>query len=161
MYYIDNVQLHKVQVQAADPLETQMVLINDQNADQTFDLDGCWSDVNGQYFSGSITLQAFKSKVLVREDDSLCGLSMSVEDQSTASGRTNVYPNPVKGGGRLNFNTPVSGFVSFVSVSGQVAASGFLPSGSTSMELPSGLEKGVYAFRTTSAGHTVERIVIE
>lgn len=161
MYYIDNVQLHKVQVQAADPLETQMVLINDQITDRTFDLEGCWSDVNGQYFSGSITLQAFKSKVLVREDDALCGLSMSVEDQSTASGRTNVYPNPVKGGGRLNFNTPVSGLVSFVSVSGQVAASEFLPPGSMGMELPSGLEKGVYALRTTSANHAVERIVIE
>jgi len=153
--------LHKVQVQAADPLEKQMVLINDLNADRTFDLQGCWSDVNGQYFSGSITLQAFKSKVLVREDDALCGLSMAVEDQSISSGRSNVYPNPVKAGGRLNFNAPISGLVSFVSVSGQVAANEFLPPGSMGMELPSGLEKGVYALRTTTAGHAVERVVIE
>ena len=86
---------------------------------------------------------------------------MAVEDQSISSGRSNVYPNPVKAGGRLNFNAPISGLVSLVSVSGQVAANEFLPPGSMGMELPSGLEKGVYALRTTTAGHAVERVVIE
>jgi len=161
MYYADNASLHKVQVQANDPLEAQIVLINDQFTDQTFDLEGCWSDVNGQYYSGSITLQAFKSKVLVREEDDLCGLSTAVEEGVSRNDRTNVFPNPVKSGGRLNFHAPVSGPVSFISASGQVAASVILPTGALGMDVPDALEKGVYALRMLCSDCPVERVVVD
>ena len=152
---------HKVQVQANDPSGSQIILINDQFSDQTFSLEGCWSDVNGQYFSGSITLQAFRSMVLVKEDDALCGLSMAVGNGLVASGRTNLYPNPAKAGTRLNFVAPISGTVSLIGINGQVAASIFLPTGSMGLDLPGGLEKGVYALRTACSDCPVERFVIE
>ncbi len=159
MYYLDNVHIHKVQVEAKDPLESQMILINDQFNDQTFTLEGCWSDVNGQYYSGSITLQAFKSKVLVKEDDDLCGLSMDVDESIAATSTSDVFPNPVKAGGRLNFRTPVSGRVELIGMNGQVAASQFLSISAMGMDVPGGLEKGVYALRTAKG--TVQRLIIE
>ena len=160
MYYLDNVHLHKVQVQANDPSGSQIILINDQFSDQTFTLEGCWSDVNGQYFSGSITLQPFKSMVLVKEDDALCGLSLGAEEVAATNARMNAYPNPIKAGAHLNFVASISGMVTLVGINGQVAASAFLPTGSMGMDLPGGLEKGVYALRN-SGSNQAQRIVIE
>lgn len=161
MYYLDNVHLHKVQVQANDPNDAQIILINDQFTEQTFPLQGCWSDVNGQYYSGSVTLQPFKSRVLVKEDDALCGLSLAVDAGLVQNKGTGVYPNPVKAGTRLNFTAPMSGTVSFIGMNGQVAASGFLPPGAMGMDLPTGLEKGVYALRVSGTAQPVHRVVIE
>ncbi len=160
-YYLDNVRIHKVQVQENDPLEYQMILINDQFTDQTFTLEGCWSDVNHQYYSGEITLPAFRSKVLVKEDDDLCGLSTGTANVTVASNVSNVYPNPVKAGSRLGFSAPVSGMASFIGVNGQTPATIFLPPGSLGVDVPNGLEKGVYALRVIGASSSMERIVVE
>lgn len=158
-YYIDNIHLHKVQVQANDPLEKQMVLINDGATEQTFSLDGCWSDVDGQYWSGSITLAAFRSKVLVREDDGLCDLSTGTESMPVQAGTGGIYPNPAMPGARINFTVPMGGPVSFVGANGQEVAAAVLPPGSVGMELPKGLGRGVYALRTMD--RPVERLVVE
>lgn len=161
MYYLDNVHLHKVQVQENDPLDAQMILINDQFNDQTFSLDGCWSDVNGQYYSGGITLQPFRSMVLVKEDDALCSLNMGVEPAVGTAAAMVMYPNPVKAGTRLNFARPISGPISIIGMNGQVAATNVLPPGSMGMLVPAGIEKGVYALRTGDAEASVQRIIIE
>lgn len=161
MYYLDNVHLHKVQVQENDPLEHQIILINDQLTDQTFTLEGCWSDVNGQYFSGSVTLQGSTSKVLVKEDDDLCGLSTDVEGGITVADGGGVYPNPVKAGTRLGFRNPVSGTASFIGANGQTVASVFLPPASLSIEVPNGLEEGIYALRIAGSTSGTERIIVE
>ncbi len=161
MYYLDNVHLHKVQVQENDPLEHQMILINDQLTDQTFTLEGCWSDVNGQYLSGSVTLQGYTSKVLVKEDEDLCGLSTDVVSVPAFANVGGVYPNPVKAGTRLGFRTPVSGTASFIGTNGQTVATVPLPPASRGVEVPGGLGKGVYALRITGSTTRTERVIVE
>lgn len=158
-YYIDNIHLHKVQVQANDPLEKQMLLLNDGASEQTFELDGCWSDVNGQYWSGSISLPGFGSKVLVRESDDLCDMSTGVEDAPIQVGSAGIYPNPVAPGARINFSAPAEGPLQFVGANGQELASVVLPPGTMGMDLPKVLGRGVYALRMS--GRPVERVVVE
>lgn len=94
-YFIDNVELHRVNAEAVDPFEQQQLLVNDQPMARDFILEGCWSDVDGDLHHGTVTLPAFRSIVLVKEDDGQC-MSTGTEDdvfQTSANG-TRIIPNP-------------------------------------------------------------------
>ncbi len=66
LYYLDNVQLHRVSVAAVDPTVEHRLLYNDQATSQTFTLSGTWKDVTGAVQPASVTLQPFTSKVVYR-----------------------------------------------------------------------------------------------
>lgn len=161
-YYLDNVHLHKVSVQALDPLDKQMLIVNDQSTEQNFDLVGCWSDVNGVLYSGSITVAAYRSIVLVKEDDLLCSLSTSAPDAADVSGRPAIHPNPVAPGQRISFGSAIAGDVRFFGASGQLAATVPVTNGSTGIDVPASLAKGVYAVRFMADGaNGVQRLVVD
>ncbi len=162
MYYLDNVALYKVQVQELDPLDKQILLINDQSTEQSFPLTGCWSDVNGVIHSGSISVAAFRSKVLVREADDLC-LNTEVEEGASTADITGpiAFPNPVEAGGRITFTSAVSGMIMLFSAAGQVVASQMLSPGSLGMDIPSHVKPGVYALRIMDGSDRTERLVVE
>lgn len=161
MYFLDNVHLRKVQVQANDPLDRQMILINEQLTEQTFTLEGCWSDLDGHFHSESITLAPFTSKVLVKEDGDACGLSTGLEAPASGSVGGGVYPNPVGPGGRVFFRRPVAGNAALINASGRAVATVRLPPGSMGMELPAGLATGMYALHIPGAGGITERILVQ
>ena len=71
-YWLDNVELYRVTVQAVDPHDRHILLINEEASSQTLVLTGCWRDVHGTLHSGSIDLAAYGSVVLTKEDDATC-----------------------------------------------------------------------------------------
>lgn len=73
LYYIDNVEVKRVNVAPLDPNVRHKLLVNEQSQVQTFTVpSGCWKDVAGSTVQGSITLQPFTSKVIYRHDGG-CG----------------------------------------------------------------------------------------
>lgn|GEM_PF-3167435 len=70
-----------------------------------------------------------------------------------------VDPNPLNVGGRLNFITAKQGTAQLLAANGQVAATLSILAGSFGIDLPIGLEPGVYALRINST--SVEGLVIE
>ncbi|MGB3526886.1 MAG: right-handed parallel beta-helix repeat-containing protein, partial [Flavobacteriales bacterium] len=64
MYYLDNVEVTRVNVQALDPHERHKLYVNDQTTSQSFNLpEGCWKDIDGNVLSGSIQVPPFSSRV--------------------------------------------------------------------------------------------------
>ncbi len=95
LYWIDNVQVQRVQVQAVQPLDDHVLLYNDQATEQSVSVPaGCWSDVNGIPQGASITLAPFSSKVIYRIPAAGCESS---SPQFSLSAR-------VKLGGALNWS---------------------------------------------------------
>ncbi len=66
LYYMDNVQLHRVSVTAVDPTVEHVLLYNDQATAQAFPLSGTWKDVTGTVQPSTVTLQPYTSKVVYR-----------------------------------------------------------------------------------------------
>lgn len=159
MYYLDNVTLHKVQVQELDPLDNQIVLINEEATAQTFALTGCWSDVDGMMHSDEITVPAFGSVVLVKEQDDACATSTPLGEDLVIAAQSNVYPNPVSAGATLNFASPRSGAAWILDAKGAVVANLIMAPGSRGVELPAHLVPGVHALRM--ADGTTDRLIIE
>lgn len=102
-YWIDNLEVHRVSVSAIDPIDQQILLINDQAATATMNLVGCYVDLNGAYHSGSIDVAAYTGMVLVKVDDALCGMTTGAGEVVASAGGTPAapYPNPVEQGGML------------------------------------------------------------
>ncbi|MBS1583845.1 MAG: right-handed parallel beta-helix repeat-containing protein [Bacteroidetes bacterium] len=97
MYYLDNVQIHKVQVQPVDPAQMHVLLVNDQTTTQSYALPaGCWSDLSGTVVSGSVSLQPYTSKVIYKVDGTGgCG------QQQVTNGSVTVKVNL---GGAMNWS---------------------------------------------------------
>ncbi|MCC6839163.1 MAG: right-handed parallel beta-helix repeat-containing protein [Flavobacteriales bacterium] len=69
MYYMDNVEVTRVNVQPLDPHQRHKLFVNDQPQAQTYTVPaGCWKDVNSAAVQGSFTLQPYTSKVIYRVD---------------------------------------------------------------------------------------------
>ncbi len=67
IYYLDNVTLERVTAVPVDPLQRQMILVNEQATAQVFSIPaGCWKDTDGNVMGASITLQPYKSRVIYR-----------------------------------------------------------------------------------------------
>nr|MDQ3100116.1 hypothetical protein [Bacteroidota bacterium] len=66
-YWIDNLELHRVSVQAVDPTEDHVAIVNELSVAGSFALpSGCWSDMNGNILSDDITLQPYASTIIYR-----------------------------------------------------------------------------------------------
>lgn len=153
-YWLDNVELHRVAVVPLDPLDRQQLLVNDQPTAQTFSLDGCWSDVQGDLHSGSITVPPYRSVVLVREEDVLCGLSTGVT-APVASGTDAppAHPNPVEAGGTLQLHSTGAADLRLTDLSGRVVWTTRL-NAPTLLTLPGEVRPGTYML-TVDDGTTV------
>lgn len=72
-YWLDNVQVHRVQVQIVNTLLDHVLLYNETATSlQVAVPSGCWSDVNGVVQGSTVTLPAFSSKVVYRITGSGC-----------------------------------------------------------------------------------------
>lgn len=95
MYFLDNVQLHRVTVTPLDPLQDHVLLMNDQATAQAIALpSGCWHDVNGTLQGASVTLQPFTSRMVYR----VTGTGCSVPVASTVGAKVFL-------GGPMNWTT--------------------------------------------------------
>lgn len=64
-YWLDNVELHRVTVQARPAANEHKLLANETASAQTFTLPaGCWYDMAGTLLSGPQTVAAFSSKII-------------------------------------------------------------------------------------------------
>jgi len=102
-YWLDNVELKRVNVAPLDPFERQVLLVNEEAVPVTVPLTGCWSDVLGEIYSVEVEVPAYGSKVLVKEEDDLCTIHTAVEDAAVAA-TIGVHPNPVEAGGALRLS---------------------------------------------------------
>ncbi|MBK8500548.1 MAG: T9SS type A sorting domain-containing protein [Flavobacteriales bacterium] len=158
VYYLDNVELHRVSAVPIDPLDQQQLLVNDQGSTQTFDLVGCWSDVNGTLYSGSLDLAAFSSLVLVKEANNTC-LSTDVTDGNVADASGSIaYPNPVADGRAITItgSSIAAGTVRLLDARGSEVFNARVSGNGSTVELPSSVGPGTYLLRIAD-GERVEQ----
>ncbi|MFZ1693189.1 MAG: T9SS type A sorting domain-containing protein [Flavobacteriales bacterium] len=147
IYYLDNVVLERVQAVPVNPFERQIIVVNEQASAQDFDLIGCWSDVNGNLYHGSVTVQPYKSIILIKENDDQCLSTTVVENTAVAAaGGVHVFPNPVERGSVITVaiadNAPA--FVQLVGLQGQLVWSGRVAGSQSSFQLPEQMSAGTY-----------------
>ncbi|MEO8591626.1 MAG: hypothetical protein ABI432_19750, partial [Flavobacteriales bacterium] len=77
-YWIDNVDIRRVAVQAIVPTQEHLLYANELANPQTFMLPaGCWADLNGTLLSSPVTVQPFSSMVVYHVTGSGCGVTQS------------------------------------------------------------------------------------
>lgn len=164
-YWIDNIKLHRVQVQPQDPLDRHMLIYNSQSTAQDFPISGCWSDVHGVLHTGSVTLAPYSSIVLILEDDQLCGLSTGIDDE-VADGQDQalvLFPNPALRGsevfltGTVEAPTPISLF----DAQGRLVQQLQLAPGARSFQLDDGLLPGAYSLRIATIVPRHARLIVQ
>jgi len=162
-YWIDNIELTRVTVQPLDPHDRHVLYYNELSTAATVPLTGCWSDVNGQLHSGSITIPAFSSVVLVKEDDILCGLSTGIADAGAKDpGLSKVYPNPVQQGGELTVPAMEgAALVDLVDAGGRLVRSIPVRPGQRSIVLDSTVMPGCYMLVGRGASPWRARVVVQ
>ncbi|WKZ65109.1 MAG: right-handed parallel beta-helix repeat-containing protein [Flavobacteriales bacterium] len=148
VYFIDNIALERVSAVPVDPFERQQLLINEGPTDQTFSLQGCWSDTDGNLHTGSITLPAYRSVVLVKEDDSTClttGMGDGSDGTSAAANALHAFPNPASPGQSIAVEVPAgSGALMLYGLQGQLLLTERVTGARSMLVLPSGLGAGTY-----------------
>lgn len=162
-YFLDNVELHRVNAVPVDPFQRQQLLVNDQAAPREFVLEGCWSDVDGNLHHGTVALEGFRSIVLVKEDDGVC-LSTGQEEQAapTAARAFSIAPNPAAPGTgiRINGLGIGTGALRVLDLGGQLVWSGRYLGAGAEHQLPA-LSPGAYIVRIEGDGRSAqERMVV-
>ena len=164
LYWLDNVELERVQVTPLDPNERFHLVYNDSGTSREFPLVGCWSDVNGNSYSGSVTLGAFKSVVLQKEEPGTCSMTTGFEDLATAEERWTLYPNPVHGDQPIRLSEPVETLTSveLLDMTGRSVQQGALPAGGELLPVGRNVRPGNYLvlLRDASRQRTL-RLVVE
>lgn len=64
-YWVDDIYLKQANVSYNDISDDSMILVNEENTPQTFNLNTNYLDLNNNVVSGSITLEPFKSKIFL------------------------------------------------------------------------------------------------
>jgi hypothetical protein len=162
-YWIDNIELHRVNVQPLDPHDRHVLLYNELSTSATVPLTGCWSDVDGQLHSGSITIPAYSSVVLVREDDALCGLTTGIDEAAVASAAgATVFPNPVEQGGELGLmgGSGPGTTLALMDASGRMVQQVTLAAGQRSIRLNGDIAPGAYVLVAGGATPWHARVVV-
>jgi hypothetical protein len=161
-YWLDNIEMHEVQVAPVDPAERFQLLYNVQSSSQTYNLIGCWSDVYGVYYSGSITLQPFESIALIKQPDINCGLTTGIEDEVSGDSQLMIYPNPIENGAVLQFDElPEQTSVLIMDMNGKVVGQKTLSPGTRQLPIDSEITPGTYMIRFLGeTKDVVERLTI-
>jgi len=68
VYTIDNISVHKVDRQAINPLDKQILVINELPTVQVMPLDGGWMDLDQMLHVGSISVNPYSSVILIKVD---------------------------------------------------------------------------------------------
>jgi hypothetical protein len=163
-YWLDNVVVERVQVEPVDPYTRHVLLHNDQSTAQTFTLTGCWSLVSGTIVTDEITVPAYGSVVLQKEDDTLCGLTTGTNEVFTQQHDLLFHPNPAVAGSTLRLREPVAGdlHVKLMDASGRIVQQAHLRSGTTTLDLQANIPQGLYLLQTIQGEHSnTQRIVLE
>lgn len=163
MYYLDNVEVTRVNVQPLDPHEKNKLLINDQLQAANFDLPaGCWSDVLGNPLTSPVSIPAFGSIVIYRLPDEDCdNISTGLETPGGPETPPALYPNPAERGGELRFAPRGQARLTLVDMRGTTALQMDLANGASSILLPSSIAPGPYVVRIQSDhGRDVQRLII-
>ncbi|MBX2977856.1 MAG: right-handed parallel beta-helix repeat-containing protein [Flavobacteriales bacterium] len=163
-YWLDNVELKRVNVVPVDPFEMHVLLINETASSTSVPLVGCWRDVQGALHSGEITIGGFSSVVLIKEDDLLCSLTTGYDELGELS--SSVFPNPSVAGGIVRMTRNVEGPVSLrmLDMNGRTVLERPMSSaGTLELELPATLAPGVYVICCDLANgiRTSERLVVQ
>lgn len=165
IYWLDNVKVERVTVQEVDPYQDHVLYFNNQTTAQDFPLTGCWAEVDGTLHSGSITLGAFQGTVLVRQDDSVCGLSTGVDEGTvTATSDVHVFPNPVQASGTLQFAQPLAQQTRFelIDAQGRTVVSEQLAAGTREVVVGSNVARGAYTLLLATAGGSKhDRLIVQ
>lgn len=147
-YLLDNVELYKVNIQNVDPRTRHVLFTNPTNTSVDVPLDGCWRDVNGGIRSGSITLSAFGSIVLAKEDDTLCGLTTAVDEAfaSSETGTTRLFPNPLSQGESLFLSEALNADaeLELFDTGGRTVHAARMAPGAVEVPLPTDMQSGHY-----------------
>ncbi len=161
-YFLDNVELHRVNAVPVDPFLRQQLLVNDQPIARDFVLEGCWSDVDGNLHHGTITLPAFRSVVLVKEDDGTC-LSTGAEEQEDprSAGGFRIAPNPAASGSavRISGLGISTGSIRVHDLGGQHVWSGRYQGESGEQHMPS-LRPGTYLIHVEGDGRSAQQRLV-
>lgn len=161
MYYLDNVEVTKVSVQAVDPSLRNKLYTNEQSTATAFSLpDGCWSDVHGTVLNGQISVPAYGSAVAYRLPDSACDVATGVQE-APRSGQATLFPNPVQRGETLHFAPAENRKLSLLDMSGALVLDTLLPQGSDHITVPASLAPGLYVARIQGTERTeVHKITV-
>ncbi|MEZ4739047.1 MAG: T9SS type A sorting domain-containing protein [Flavobacteriales bacterium] len=164
-YWLDNVELYRVTVEAVDPYTRHILLTNETNSAVDVPLTGCWRDVQGALHNTSIALPAWGSVVLAKEDDELCGLSTGVqEDSDVASDAPVLYPNPVRSGAPLSLSQAVDSRteMEIIDASGRSVQLAQLNAGTVELPINGQLPSGHYVILLRNNGFVQRhRVVVQ
>lgn len=73
VYWLDNVELHRVTVQPRIATNEHVLLANELSTSQSFALSaGCWADMSGNLLSGPQTVAAYASKIIYKVPGTGC-----------------------------------------------------------------------------------------
>lgn len=161
MYYLDNVQVTRVDVQGIDPYLRNRLLVNDQGTASAMALPaGCWSDVNGNVLDEQVTVPALSSKAIFRLPDDGCDMTTGLHDQAPIN-LVQLYPNPVERGGSVHFTASNPGRLMLMDMRGALVLDTTMPAGTNNLALPSDLAPGLYVAKFED-GHQAQahRLVV-
>jgi len=164
-YWLDNVVLERVAVSPVDPYERHVLLVNETGSSKDFNLQGCWSDVDGNALSGPITLPAYRSIVLQREPDGVCNTTTGFDEEVPFPSEGNtVHPNPVRAGTNAILQHPLTGaaHAELYDAAGRRAQRTALAPGATGIPVGAHLRPGLYALVLTNGQETQRlRLMVE
>lgn len=152
-YWLDNVSVKEVQVQSVDPDDKQVLIYNDQEGSQTFPLEGCWSDVDGNYHNGALTLPGFRSMVLVKEADESCNNMTTGTEEVLGSTPGTAYPNPAQPGAWLHLTGNAEGPFLVWAMNGRLVYQSELDPSTNMVLLPTDITPGAYMVAVGEEGN--------
>ncbi len=148
MYFLDNVEVTKVSVQAVDPALRNQLIVNDQSTAQSFNLpDGCWADVDGNVLNGPISIPALSSVAIYQLPDDACSITTGITDDDASAHAGTMYPNPVMRGAPLYFAPVTNGRLTLTDLRGSLVMDTAILPGTDSTTLPAGIAPGLYVAR--------------
>jgi len=163
-FWLDNVSLERVQVTPLDPNERFMLVYNEFGSTQEFILNGCWSDVNGVLYSGSVSVGPFSSVVLQKEDDPVCSLTTGVDDMAGSTVFSGLFPNPVQAGHQVHFKETLASATTaaLVDMTGRTVQENSLLAGTNQLSINQNVRPGSYVLimRSGTEQQTL-RLVVE
>jgi len=160
-YWLDNVHVNQVNTQLLDPMNKHQLLTNLGTTDQSFDLVGCWSDAHGAPYSGSVTVQPYRSLALIKEDDIYCGLSTSTADINGSMTEAIAFPVPIAAGERITFShVDQAATVQVFDLNGRSVQQERISEGAPGFAVKADLAAGLYTAIISEAG-SVRRAKLE
>jgi hypothetical protein len=140
-----------------------MLVYNEFETSQDFLLEGCWSDVFGNLYTGVLSVAPYASKVLQREDATTCSLTTGVDELEVAHS-SGLYPNPVREGEQVRLSEPVKEPTSalLMDMTGRLVQEVAMAAGASMLPVGQGVRPGSYAVVLRTASHQQSlRLVVE